>query len=441
MQHVISYLHEDLSLPIYNKTAELSFEDVFCILTSNVKSQMICIRTPFDVKETSSFIVDLTKLDNIKDVTGNDGEKMEHHGQPLRQIVLKDDKITVRKRFSKIDSLSQEADEIFYMYLYLSKTICKKFKRKIFYVYKDQEKKLPHRYAFINFEIDSDYVRSSAPHGNAKTLKKMYRQTCQSTIVKLREATVGMKPKAASEHVRKTLSSAANAPEIPKNYNQAAYARRSHTPKVFQSVSSCTDALTNAIYKCKKPGDNFVKEVRSAPEAVAVFGTDTQFNDVMRFCAAPMQSQASILCVDLTFNLGDFYVTTTSYKNPMLLNKQGKHPIHIGPMQLQHRKLKQSYQYFGSALKRFNPKISELKIYGTDNEKNLTDAFAVEFPIATNLQCFRHFKKCIERRLSGWSFKEKSQVYYLTFKHFMIQATFVKGMKTVQISQISKCSN
>ena len=287
------------------------------------------------------------------------------------------------------------------MYLYLSKTICKKFKRKIFYVYEDQEKKLPHRYAFISFKIDSDYVRPIAPHGNAKTLKKMYRQTCQSTIVKLREATVGMKPKAVSEHVRKTLSSTANTPEIPKNYNQDAYARISHTPKVFQSVSSCTEALTNAIYKCKKPGDNFVKDVRSAPKAVAVFGTETQFNDVIRFCAAPAQSQASILCVDLTFNLGDFYVTTTSYKNSMLLNKQGKHPIHIRPMQLQHRKLKQSYQYFGSALKRFNPKISELKLYGTHNEKNLTDAFAVEFPIATNLQCFRHLEKCLERRLSG----------------------------------------
>ena len=209
---------------------------------------MICIRTPFDVKETSSFIVDLTKSDNIKDVTGNDGEKMEHHDQPLRQIVLKDNKITVGKRFSKIDSLSQEADETFYMYLFLSTTICKKFKRKIFYVYKDQEKKLPHRYAFINFEIDSDHVRSSARHGNAKTLKKMYRQTCQSTIVKLREATVGMRPKAALEHVRKILSSVANASEIPKNYNQAIYARRSHTPNVFQSVSSCTDALTNTIY-------------------------------------------------------------------------------------------------------------------------------------------------------------------------------------------------
>ena len=178
---------------------------------------MICIRTPFDIKETSSFLVDLTKLHNTKYVTGNDGKKMEHHGQPLRQIFLKDDKIIVRKQFSMTDSLSQEADKIFYMYLYLSKAICKNFKKKIFYVYNDQEKKLPHRHAFINSEIDNDYVRSSAPHGNAKTLKKMCRQTCQSTVVKLKEATVGMKPKAESEHVRNTLGSAANAPEIPKN--------------------------------------------------------------------------------------------------------------------------------------------------------------------------------------------------------------------------------
>ena len=91
-------------------------------------------------------------------------------------------------------------------------------------------------------------------------------------------------------------------------------------------------------------------------------------------------------------------------------------------MQVQHRKLKQSYQYFGRAFKGFNPKILELKIYDTDNGKQLTDAFDVEFPIATNLQYFRHFKKCVERRLSGWSSKEKSQVYHFTFKHFMIQA-------------------
>ena len=74
MQHVISYLHEaheDLSLPMYNKIAEPSFEYVFEL-----------------AKEISYFIVDLTKLRNIKEVTGNDGEKIEHHGIPLRQTAL-----------------------------------------------------------------------------------------------------------------------------------------------------------------------------------------------------------------------------------------------------------------------------------------------------------------------------------------------------------------
>ena len=65
----------NLPLPIYKKTAELSFGGVFSIRTSNLKPQMICIRTPFDVKETSSFNVDLTKLDNIKYLIGNYGEK------------------------------------------------------------------------------------------------------------------------------------------------------------------------------------------------------------------------------------------------------------------------------------------------------------------------------------------------------------------------------
>ena len=62
---------------------------------------------------------------------------------------------------------------------------------------------------------------------------------------------------------------------------------------------------------------------------------------------------------------------------------------------------------FWTALKRFNQKISELNTYGTDNEKNLRDTFAIEFPVALNQQCFRHFKKCNEQCLSVWSSKKK----------------------------------
>ena len=59
-----------------------------------------------------------------------------------------------------------------------------------------------------------------------------------------------------------------------------------------------------------------------------------------------------MLSVDLTFKLGEFYVLTTSLKNPMLINKLGKHPTHTEPVQIQHRKLLSSYRHFGSSLKR-----------------------------------------------------------------------------------------
>ena len=45
----------------WDKTAELSFEDIFSILTSNLKSQIICIGTPFDVKVAAFNSVNLTK--------------------------------------------------------------------------------------------------------------------------------------------------------------------------------------------------------------------------------------------------------------------------------------------------------------------------------------------------------------------------------------------
>ena len=119
------------------------------------------------------------------------------------------------------------------MYLYLSNTICKKIKRKIFYVCIDQEKKLPHRYAFINFEIYSDYVRCSFPHRSVKTLKKMYGQTCQFTMVNLREATVGIKFKPASELVRKY--SRAQLLKFPKIIIKL-YVLEDHIPLTFFSL-------------------------------------------------------------------------------------------------------------------------------------------------------------------------------------------------------------
>ena len=64
---------------------------------------------------------------------------------------------------------------------------------------------------------------------------------------------------------------------------------------------------------------------------MCVVVSDAQLNDVSRFCLIPKRGVAEVMPVDLTFKLRELYVLVTSFKNPMLANKLGKHPNYIGP--------------------------------------------------------------------------------------------------------------
>ena len=66
-------------------------------------------------------------------------------------------------------------------------------------------------------------------------------------------------------------------------------------------------------------------------------------------------------------------------------------------------------------MNRRNKKVSGLKIFGSDQEDNLVNAFKEEFPEAINLQFFRHFKQNIERRLSKWKKIDREELRMLCF--------------------------
>lgn len=215
-------------------------------------------------------------------------------------------------------------------------------------------------------------------------------------------------PKRCLANARKEVTST-SASGHARNYDQANYARRSGK-HLFQTLTNKSDDLMQAVYAAKKPGDNFIRSVQEHPEAIVVLATNNQINDIKRFCADPELGKAAIFSVDLTFNLGDFYVCVTSYKNPMLTNIIGNNPTQIGPCQIQHRKLHSSYQFLASVLKREEPKLINLKVFGSESERNIITAFKEEFPNSINLQCFRHFRANIESRLSSWKPVDREEV-------------------------------
>ena len=55
-----------------------------------------------------------------------------------------------------------------------------------------------------------------------------------------------------------------------------------------------------------------------------------------------------------------------------------------------------------NSLSTIEPRFKNLKIFGSDGEKNIIDAVNSSCPSAENLQYFRHFKKSIEKLLKGW---------------------------------------
>ena len=266
-----------------------------------------------------------------------------------------------------------------------------------YFFYRDFAKINCYRYCFIKFDICTDYIPAEKPHGNKQKEKQMraYRKPYKSTLQSLREISDIEKSKSAYEAVRKSIGKLATTAALPKNYQQAVYAGQAVSSQ-FKSVNGNRDELMRTIFRCKKLGENFVREVQSAPEEISVLATDTQISDIVRFCVLPNLAECTPLSVDLTFNLGEFYVTVTSYKNKKLKIKKEIIPCILVKFKFIIESWFHLNRFIGSFLKQIEKKVSGLKIFGSSQEDNLAKVFKEEFPEANNFQCFRHFKQNIE---------------------------------------------
>jgi hypothetical protein len=136
--------------------------------------------------------------------------------------------------------------------------------------------------------------------------------------------------------------------------------------------------LAQVMQMCKDSSgcDAYVRSVEAAPEPMCIVSTDQQLFDMERFCTG---ESASVLSVDTTFNLGPFYVTPTTYQNLLVKTDRGNHPIILGPVLIHHTKTFRPFHYLASTLIRLNPRLVQLRAFGTDGEPELIKAFAPAF--------------------------------------------------------------
>lgn len=142
-------------------------------------------------------------------------------------------------------------------------------------------------------------------------------------------------------------------------------------------------------------GDRFIQEIFSSVGKVPsiVLFTDRIIDTIKQICCSG--DEPSVLGVDRTFNLGDVYVTVTSFKHTGLLRaRSAEHPIIFGPMLLHGTATTKVYRAFLSSIADalgtgHQPRL----VIGSDEETALRNAIKETFPVSKNVLCTRHLKK------------------------------------------------
>ena len=145
---------------------------------------------------------------------------------------------------------------------------------------------------------------------------------------------------------------------LPRSRRQASDVRR----KLFQSK----DEMAAVVERCKLEQGNgkFIRCVSLAPEPAVVLTTDFQLRELQRCCR-----KHSVLSVDQTFDLGNFYVTQVAFLHPMFHSRlTKKSPLFVGPMLIHKRMTFSTYHYFAAQLVCLCPDFKPIRAFGTDGD-------------------------------------------------------------------------
>lgn len=169
-----------------------------------------------------------------------------------------------------------------------------------------------------------------------------------------------------------------NLSDIPRNVDQIKNER-----KKIRNKGKFDDFAT----LLKLSSDNeFMHNLQWTPHPRAVVPTDSVVQDIVDNCTRPDSFQP--FTIDTTFNIGPFYVTTTTYKHLKLIDKRsGKNPNLPGPALFHARQNTGQFTYFAQTLNEMNGGISNILAIGSDHCNAFSDGLRTVCPLARVLIC------------------------------------------------------
>lgn len=234
-------------------------------------------------------------------------------------------------------------------------------------------------------------------HGNRTSSNMPHIRSKESTKQKVAEKAMQCGPKRALYFARKEAGSICEVDSIssiPRNLKQVEYLTRKPSEKVKK------DPLASVLELQKTTFPDFIREVVCNDLPTVMLFTDGQLDNIVKFCCHDRVNEVSELGVDVTFQLGPFYVLVTSFKNTVLRVKgANNHPSFLGPVMICMTRDESTYLSFIHCLICEKPGLSEfIHATGTDDERALTNALAAGFRNAAPLLCYIHSQRNIKEK-------------------------------------------
>lgn len=257
-----------------------------------------------------------------------------------------------------------------------------------------------------------------SPHGNSRQKQAGgYIRTKPSILKRVKEVAETSGPRGTYHRVSEESGGylgASAASDLPRNRTQAKNCRAK--TKQITSMKK-VDSLAVLLQECKRQQlsqgkDPFIRDVSAAPELRCVLCYDWQLNEIEQFCTDPQNFV--IFSADPTFNLGNFNLTVTTYRNlKVVTRREGHHPLIIGSLLISQTKTTESYDYFFGKLTSLNKNIKNVLAIGTDGEEALISAMKNSMCYAIHLRCFGHFRENCKLQLRKSNVSDTAQNTFL----------------------------
>ena len=196
------------------------------------------------------------------------------------------------------------------------------------------------------------------------------------------------------------IQSAPNKSSLPTR-NQSYYIRKTEKLK-----KRSDDPLKELISKQKMEenvGESVVKRILMGDGSyVIVVHSNRMIDNIANFCCCDNPNFRSVFGTDFTFNLGEFFVLISVYKNTSLFVKNTTRcPTMLGPAMICHTKNAKVMKIFYDSMLESCPGLAfHLKVVGSDGEKSIMHESCSAFPSSLLLLCMRHAEQNVERKLT-----------------------------------------